>query len=105
MTTSTWITIAALFATSCLVRIIPAFVNVRLPAGLQRGMERVLPVAVFINFAVYIAYSEMSKEPLAASLSLLIVGAIALSNVLGLIGAAAIGTAAYFAAIHWLAVA
>ncbi|MDP9509842.1 hypothetical protein Q7O56_12380 [Pseudomonas protegens] len=105
MSDSAWVTIAALLATSCLVRIIPAFVNIRLQPGLQRCLERVLPVAVFINFAVYIAFSEMSREPLAASVSLLLVGLIALSNSLGLISTAAIGTAAYFTVLHLSATA
>ena len=96
MSDSAWVTIAALLATSCLVRIIPAFVSIRLQPGLQRCLERVLPVAVFINFALYIAYSEISREPLAASLSLLLVGGLALSNTLGLISTAALGAAAYF---------
>ncbi|PYY78060.1 hypothetical protein DNK59_31290 [Pseudomonas sp. TKO26] len=100
MTQSTWITIAALFATSCLVRIIPAFVTIRLQPAMQRCLEQVLPVAVFINFAVYIAYSEISREPLAASISLLLVGVIALTNSLGLITSAALGAAAYFAVMH-----
>ncbi|MDP9514234.1 hypothetical protein [Pseudomonas protegens] len=109
MNDSAWVTIAALLATSCLVRIIPAFVSIRLQPGLQPGLqrclERVLPVAVFINFAVYIAFSEMSREPLAASVSLLLVGLIALSNSLGLISTAAIGTAAYFTVLHLSAAA
>lgn len=105
MSDSAWVTIAALLATSCLVRIIPAFVSIRLQPDLQRCLERVLPVAVFINFAVYIAFSEMSREPLAASVSLLLVGLIALSNSLGLISTAAIGTAAYFTVLHLSAAA
>ncbi|KTC34249.1 hypothetical protein [Pseudomonas sp. ABAC61] len=100
MTHSTWITISALLATSCLVRIIPAFITIRLRPGMQRCLERVLPVAVFINFAVYIAYSEMNREPLASSVSLLIVAAIALSNTLGLVTTAAIGTTSYFLVLH-----
>lgn len=96
MSHSTWIPIAALFATSFLVRILPAFVTIRLRPGLQRCLQEGLPVAVFINFAVYIGYSEISREPLAAALSLLLVGVLALSNTLGLISAAALGAAAYF---------
>lgn len=102
MNPSTWMAIAALFAASCLVRIIPALVQVQLPSTVQRCLERVLPVAVFINFAVYIAYSEISREPLAASVSLLLVGSLALLNVCGLISTALIGTAAYALLLHLL---
>lgn len=73
MSDSAWVTIAALLATSCLVRIIPAFVSIRLQPGLQRCLERV--------------------------------GLIALSNSLGLISTAAIGTAAYFKVLHLSAAA
>lgn len=63
MNPSTLMAIAALFTASCLVRIVPALVRVPLPGSLQRCLERVLPVAVFINFALYIAYSEISRAP------------------------------------------
>ncbi|PUA47318.1 hypothetical protein C5U62_04905 [Pseudomonas protegens] len=100
MSHGSWVTIAALFATSCLVRIIPAFVTLRLRPDLQRCLQEELPVAVFINFAVYIAYGEIGREPWAAAGSLLIVGVIALGGSLGLIATAAIGTAVYAALLQ-----
>ncbi len=51
--------IVALFATSLLVRVLPAFVRLRLSAAARNFVERVLPLAVFINFAVYIAWVEI----------------------------------------------
>lgn len=87
---------AALFVTSCLVRILPVFIRVKLGPESQRYLERVLPVAVFINFAVYITYTEALQEPTAALVSLGVVAGIALLNLFGLITAAGIGTAVYF---------
>ncbi len=96
MSQSVAVAIVALFVTSCLVRILPAFVSVRMGPNSRRYVERVLPAAVFINFAVYIAYSEAVREPLAASASLAVVAAIAFLNACGLISTAAVGTALYF---------
>lgn len=100
MNPSTLMAIAALFTASCLVRIVPALVRAPLPGSLQRCLERVLPVAVFINFALYIAYSEISRAPLAASLSMLLVAGLALLTGCGLISTAVIGTAAYALLLH-----
>ncbi|MCG6659792.1 hypothetical protein HOP52_18760 [Halomonas campisalis] len=94
------VAIAALFTTSCLVRIVPTFISLRIDPPTQRYLERLLPAAVFINFAVYIAYSEMVREPLPALLSLAMVGAAAFLNRLGLIGTAVLGTTLYFVLVH-----
>lgn len=96
MSQSTVVAIAALFVTSCLVRVMPVFVRSQLGPESQRYLERVLPAAVFINFAVYIAYTEALREPVAALVSLTVVVAIALMNLFGLVSAAGIGTVLYF---------
>ncbi len=96
MSESVLVAIAALFTTSCLVRIAPTFISLRIDPGAQRYLERLLPAAVFINFAVYIAYSEMMREPVPALISLAVVGAVALLNLLGLIGTAVLGITLYF---------
>lgn len=96
MNQSVVIAIGALFLTSCLVRVLPAFVSFRMAPESRRYVERVLPAAVFINFAVYIAYSEVVREPVAAAVSLVVVAAVAFLNALGLISAAVLGTALYF---------
>ena len=96
MSQSTMVAIAALSATSFLVRILPAFVSFRLGPESQRYLERVLPAAVFINFAVYIAYTEATREPIAALVSLTAVATVALLNSCGLISAAGMGAAIYF---------
>lgn len=94
--------ITALFATSCLVRIAPAFLSLRFSPEAQRYLERLLPAAVFINFAVYLLYSEMVREPVAALVSLAVVGVIAFLDLLGLIGTAVLGITLYFSLIRIL---
>ncbi len=95
--------IAALFATSCLVRILPVFVTLDLSDQTRRLLERVLPSAVFINFAVYILYSEATKAPLAATVALTLVAAIAVATRLGMIVTAVLGSACYYLLTAWLA--
>src|SRR5690606_6946258 len=56
------VAIGALFATSGLLRILTVFVSVRMGPEGRRYVERGLPAAVFINFAVYIAYYEVVRE-------------------------------------------
>lgn len=58
--------IVALFATSLLVRVLPAFIRIRPSETTRRLVERVLPMAVFINFSVYIAWTEIQTSPVAA---------------------------------------
>jgi len=65
------------------------------PEG-RRYVERDLPAAVFISFAVYIAYSEAVRESSAAPASLAVIADIAFPNAFGLISAAARGPRAIF---------
>lgn len=58
---------AALLITSLLVRVVPVFVSMPLGAGGLRIVGQILPTAVFINLAVYVAYSEISAAPAAAA--------------------------------------
>ncbi|MBE7376660.1 hypothetical protein [Pseudomonas lopnurensis] len=99
MNPSTIIAIAALFVTSFLVRILPVFVTFQFGGASQRYLERVLPAAVFINFAVYIVYTETLREPTAALVSLGVVAIIAALGLFGLIAVVGIGTIIYFALV------
>lgn len=89
-----------MICTSCLVRIAPVFLPLRIGPGRPRYLERLLPAAVFLNFAVYIAYSEAQREPLAALLSLALVAGSAFLGRPGLLGTALLGTALYFVLVH-----
>lgn len=62
--------IAALFFTSFLVRVLPVIFNFQFPAKLTRWMERTLPLAVFLNFILYIFLQEMQVSIIATLVSL-----------------------------------
>lgn len=64
--------IVALVATSLIVRITPAFLRLQLNPTAKRITERALPMAVFINFAVYLVWIEISAMAAAAIVSILI---------------------------------
>jgi branched-subunit amino acid transport protein AzlD len=103
MSESVLMAIAALFTTSCLVRIVPVFVSLQLRPHIERYIGRLLPAAVFINFAIYIIHSEGVREPVAALVSLAVVGSVAFLNLLGLIGTSILGTIIYFVLVRSLA--
>lgn len=50
--------ILALFVTSLLVRVLPTFLNLPLTEKTKKFIEQVLPIAVFLNFIVYLVWSE-----------------------------------------------
>jgi branched-subunit amino acid transport protein AzlD len=102
MNQSILMAIAALFCTSCLVRILPAVITLPINAASRRYLEQLLPTAVFINFAVYIAYSEAGKAPLAAIAALLFVAVMACTDYLGLLLTTLIATASYIYLVHAL---
>ncbi len=90
---------AALLITSLLVRVVPVFVSMPLGAGGLRIVGQILPTAVFINLAVYVAYSEISAAPAAAAAtSLLGVALLAISGRVGLVGSMLFGAALYYTA-------
>ncbi|MBS68822.1 MAG: hypothetical protein CMK98_10800 [Pseudomonas sp.] len=89
---------AALLIASVLVRVVPVFVSMPLGAGGIRVVGQILPTAVFINLAVYVAYSEISAAPAAAATSLLAVALLAINGRVGLVGSMLFGTALYFTA-------
>ncbi len=89
---------AALLIASVLVRVVPVFVSMPLGAGGIRVVGQILPTAVFINLAVYVAYTEISAAPAAAATSLLAVALLATSGRVGLVGSMLFGAALYFTA-------
>lgn len=91
------VAMAALSTTSVLVRIVPAFV--RLSLG-ERGLHlvgQVMPMAVFVNLAVYVVYSEIGISPVAGGLALMAVAVLAVQGRIGLMGSTLLA-----AAIHYL---
>ncbi|AWM58140.1 hypothetical protein C6Y58_01120 [Stutzerimonas stutzeri] len=87
--------LAALSTTSVLVRIVPAFVRLSLS---ERGLHlvgQVMPMAVFINLAVYVVYSEI-RSLLAGGLALMVVAVLALKGRIGLMGSTLLAGAIYY---------
>ena len=90
------VAMAALSTTSVLVRIVPAFV--RLSLG-ERGLHlvgQVMPMAVFVNLAVYVVYSEIGSSPVAGGLALMAVAVLAVQGRLGLMGSTLLAAAIYY---------
>lgn len=93
--TSTGLAIAALMMTSLIVRVVPVFLRIRLSDKARALLERTLPCAVFLNFAVYIVYSEVKTAPLPAVVAIASVGALSFLSRAGLIFTACISTLLY----------
>lgn len=89
-------TILALLLTSLLVRVVPAFVRLRLSDSVRTLLERVLPTAVFLNFAVYIAAVEIKQAPLASIAAFVLCAAVTFSTKAGLIFNTLAGTLLWY---------
>lgn len=87
--------ILVLLATSVVVRILPAFIQVRLSKSTSGVLERELPIAVFINFSVYIVCTEILIAPVAAVAAISIAAVITLATRLGLVFTAFVSSAIY----------
>ena len=85
MTFSHSVAILALLSTSLLVRVLPVFVRVRMSTALSNLLEHAIPLAVFLNFAVYIAWTEIRTAPLPAFVAIVAVGILTLSTRIGLV--------------------
>ncbi len=88
--------ILALFATSITVRVLPVFVRLRLGATARGLLERVLPMAVFLNFVVYIAWTEINTAPAAAVAAIAIAAIVTFSTRTGLLLTTCAATLVYF---------
>lgn len=71
ITNHAWV-IIALVATSLIVRILPAFFSLQLTPAARNITERALPMAVFINFSVYLMWIEINAMAVAAIASIMI---------------------------------
>jgi hypothetical protein len=88
--------ILALLLTSLLVRVMPTFVKLRLSASAWSLLERVLPMAVFLNFAVYIAVVEIERAPWPAAAAFVLCALVTFSTRAGLIFNTLAGTALWY---------
>lgn len=98
-----WV-ILALFLTSMVVRVMPVFVKLRLSETVRKLFERVLPMAVFLNFAVYIAIVEIKQAPGPAVAAFGLCFLIIFSTRAGLIFTTLVGTALWFTAYRLFSV-
>lgn len=87
--------ILVLLATSLLVRVLPVFARLHMSAALQKLLERAIPLAVFLNFAVYIAWTEMRTAPVPALVAIAVVAILTLSTRIGLVLTTATATMIY----------
>lgn len=90
-----WV-ILALLLTSLLVRVVPAFVKLRLSESTRTLLERVLPMAVFLNFAVYIAVVEIKQAPWPAAAAFVLCALVTFSTRAGLIFNTLAGTVLWY---------
>lgn len=77
--------ILALFITSMIVRVLPVFLRFSLSAASRGLLERVLPMAVFLNFAAYICLTEVQSSPAAAVSAIAVVTVITFCTRTGLV--------------------
>lgn len=77
--------IAALIATSLLVRVLPALCEFNFSNVKVEWVERIIPTAVFITFVIYVFMQEMKASTVAAAISLGVTAAIAYLKLGGLI--------------------
>ncbi len=96
--------ILALLLTSLLVRVFPAFVKLRLSASARALLEQVLPLAVFLNFAVYIAIVELKQAPWPAAAAFVLCALISFSTRSSLIFNTLVGTGLWFSVFQFLLV-
>ena len=100
MNNAALLAVLALFVTSLIVRVLPVLLRFELAAP-GRSMQ-VVPSAVFINFIVYIFYSELAREPLAATISLALVATVALLTSMGLLISALVAAGSYYSLVYFM---
>ncbi|MDR6583613.1 MULTISPECIES: hypothetical protein [Herbaspirillum] len=100
--TSHEIAILALSMASVLVRVLPALLPNRLNKTAHDMLQRELPLAVFINFSMYIAWTEIQVEPIPAIAAITTAAVFSLATHLGLILIAAGSTVLYVFFLHLL---
>ncbi len=104
MNNATILAVLALFTTSLLVRVLPVMLRFEFAEPWKSYVERAIPSAVFINFIVYIFYSELAREPLAATVSLAFVAIAALLTSMGLLISALVAAVCYYSIIYLTAI-
>ncbi|UQY35110.1 hypothetical protein K8U54_00980 [Pseudomonas fulva] len=91
--------VIALIITSLLVRVAPAFINLKLSPSGRKITEQALPMAVFINFSVYLIWVEVNIMATAAIASILVAAFATLFTRTGLMLTACGSTLVYAAIV------
>jgi hypothetical protein len=100
--TSHDLAILALLVTSMIVRVLPVFIRLPLNDTTRGLLERELPMAVFLNFAVYIIWTEIHTSPLEATLALGVVAIISFATRIGLVGITCAATFVYILTLFFV---
>src|SRR5207244_1247361 len=85
------------FPAIVVLRVLPGFGRLRPSKVVRDRIDRVLPMAVFLNFAVYISWTEVRTAPVAAVAAIFVVGVATLSSRAGLVLSTCAGTLVYAA--------
>jgi len=103
MISSHWLAILVLLVTSLVVRVLPVFARLHINDSVRSLLERAIPLAVFLNFAVYIAWTEIRSAPVPALIAITVVGILTISTQIGLVlttGAATLVYALVHMSVH-----
>ncbi|AYR25606.1 hypothetical protein [Herbaspirillum rubrisubalbicans] len=93
--TSNEMAICALSMASVMVRVLPVLLPIRFSKSTRSMLERELPLAVFLNFSVYIVWAEIQAAPVPAIAAIAVAAVVTLSTRLDLILITALSTAIY----------
>ncbi|MBZ5488367.1 AzlD domain-containing protein [Halomonas aquamarina] len=93
--------IAALCLTSLLVRVLPVICDFQFSPRLLRWMETTLPIAVFLNFIVYLVLQEAQIALGPALVALVITATLAYLNLGGLFVGMLGGCVSYYLLTAW----
>jgi branched-subunit amino acid transport protein AzlD len=96
MTKQAYTGILILFVVSLLVRVLPAVTQLPFSKEATNKIKRFLPVAVFINLAVYCFLSEFQKHPVAATVGFGLMTPLLLFNRVHLLVIVGLASVIYF---------
>lgn len=89
--------ILALALTSLVVRIVPVFIRINMTPVTTAILERALPCAVFLTFAIYICVTEIQNNAMPAIAAIALTVILVFTNRMSLIFTALLGSLTYFA--------
>lgn len=88
---------AILLFVSVFVRIVPAFIRIEVSERTSRNLTDILPVAVFVNLAVYCVVSEVGQDAAAGAIGFALVSWLILIKRYNLLLGIAVASLCYMA--------